>query len=153
MLCSLILPLQLFLRNQLGESSKQEIQAPWSTPIHHVKWWISRFRGVYRTITASYGRSFWFYLKAFGHFVISQEVRFGCCGVLYMLLHFIIFVIFIIIIIIIIVIIIIIIIIIIVVNIIFIIFIIIRIFIKSSLLFLWSKLTVRFCFFYFHHLS
>ena len=68
-------------------------------------------------------------------------------GVLYMLLHFIIFVIFIIIIIIIINIIIIII----TVNIIFIIFIISSIFIKSSLLLLWGKLTVQFCFFYFRH--
>ena len=40
----LILLVQLFLRNQVGESSKQGIQAAWSTPIHHVKWWISRFR-------------------------------------------------------------------------------------------------------------
>ena len=36
-LCLLILPLWVFLRNQVGESSKQGIQAAWSTPIHHVK--------------------------------------------------------------------------------------------------------------------
>ena len=37
-LCLLILPLRVFLRNQAGESSKQGIQAAWSTPIPHVKW-------------------------------------------------------------------------------------------------------------------
>ena len=36
-LCLLILPLTVFLRNQAGESSKQGIQAAWSTPIPHVK--------------------------------------------------------------------------------------------------------------------
>ena len=36
-LCLLILPLWMFLRNQVGESSKQGIQTAWSTPIHHVK--------------------------------------------------------------------------------------------------------------------
>ena len=36
-LCLLILPLRVFLRNQAGESSKQGIQAAWSTPIPHVK--------------------------------------------------------------------------------------------------------------------
>ena len=36
-LCSLILQFWVFLRNQVGESSKQEIQAAWSTPIHNVK--------------------------------------------------------------------------------------------------------------------
>ena len=48
----LILPAQLFLRNLVGESFKQGIQAAWSTPIHHVKWWISRFRGIYRALAA-----------------------------------------------------------------------------------------------------
>ena len=77
-----------------------------------------------------------------------KELCVVCCGhsiYAYMLLHFIIFVIFIIITIII-SIEIIIIIIIIINNIIFIVFI-IRIFIKSSLLFLWGKLTIWFCFF------
>ena len=36
-LCLLILPLWVFLKNQVGESSKQGIQVAWSTPIHHVK--------------------------------------------------------------------------------------------------------------------
>ena len=49
----LILPVELFLKNQVGESSKQGIQVAWSTPIYHVKWWISRFRGIYRTLAAS----------------------------------------------------------------------------------------------------
>ena len=65
MLCWLILPLQLFLRNQVRENSKQRIQAAWSTPIHHVKWWISRFRGVYRVLTASEGELFFILLKGF----------------------------------------------------------------------------------------
>ena len=46
-ICLLILPLQVFLRNQVRESSKQRIQGAWSTSIHHVKWWISCFRGAY----------------------------------------------------------------------------------------------------------
>ena len=36
-LCLLILPLWVFLRNQVGESSKQGIQAACSTPIDHIK--------------------------------------------------------------------------------------------------------------------
>ena len=36
-LCLLILPLWFFLRNQVGESSKQGIQAAWSTSIHHIR--------------------------------------------------------------------------------------------------------------------
>ena len=36
-LCLLILPLRVFLRNQAEESSKQGIQAAWSTPIPHFK--------------------------------------------------------------------------------------------------------------------
>ena len=37
-LCLLILQLQVFLRNQDGESSKQGIQAACSILIHHVEW-------------------------------------------------------------------------------------------------------------------
>ena len=47
------LTLTVFLRNQVGETFKQGIQAAWPTPIYHVKWWISHLRGVYRTLTAS----------------------------------------------------------------------------------------------------
>ena len=36
-LCLLILLLWVFLRNQMGESSKQGIQVAWYTPIYHVK--------------------------------------------------------------------------------------------------------------------
>ena len=125
------------------ESSKQGIQAAWSNPIHHIKWWISRFRGVYRSLTASGGSSFYCYLKAFYHSVMSQgAVLLAVVGILYLPLNFIIIVIIIVIITIIFI-----------VNIIFIIFIIIRIFITSSLPFLWGKLTVWFCFFQFLHLS
>ena len=139
----IIIIITVILEKSSGESSKQEIQATWSTPIHHVKWWISRFRGVYRDLTASGGSSFWYYLKAFGHSVMSQGAPLlVVVGVLYLPLHFIIIVIIIVIITITFI-----------VNIIFIIFIIIRIFITSSLLFLWGKLTVWFCFFQFLHLS
>ena len=73
MLLWLILPLQLFLRNQVGEGSKQGIKAAWSTPIHHVKWWISFFWGIYRALAASEGGcSFWYYFRDFGHYVMSQ---------------------------------------------------------------------------------
>ena len=102
---------------------------------------VSRFSGVFRALTASYRSSFWYYLKALGHYIISQGAPFGCCGVLYMLLDFIIFIIVVIITIIIIIVVAV------VVNVIFIISITIRILIKSSLLFLWVKLTIWFCFF------
>ena len=141
MLCWLILPVQLFLRNLVVESSKQGIQAAWSTPIHHVKWWISRFRGEYRDLAASEGELFLILLKGFRPFCnVTRSSVLVIVGVLYLSLHFI-FIVNIIVIITFIV------------NIIFIVFIIIRIFIKSSLRFLWGKLTVWFCFFQFLHLS
>ena len=37
----LILPLQFFLRNQVGESSKEGIQTAWSSLIYHIKCWIT----------------------------------------------------------------------------------------------------------------
>ena len=49
----LILPLQASLQNQVGEISKQSIRAARSTLIHQVKWWVSRFRDIYRTYKAS----------------------------------------------------------------------------------------------------
>ena len=69
----LILPLWVFLRNQVGESSKQGIQAGWSTPIYHVKWWKSRFRGAFRTHTAS---ELSVILVAV---VCYRELGIGCC--------------------------------------------------------------------------
>ena len=134
MLCWLILTFQLFLRNQVGESSKQGIQAAWSTPIYHVMWWISHFRGIYRALRASQGSSFWYYLKAFGHYVMSQGAPCWLLLVFYIcpcILFVIVITTFI-------------------VNIIFLIF--IRIFIKTSVLFLCGKWTVWFCFFQFLHL-
>ena len=108
-------------------------------PSKEFKWWISRFRGVYRDLIASRGSSFWYYLKVFGHSVMSQGAPLlVVVGVLYLPLHFIIIVIITITFI---------------VNIIFIIFIMIRIFITSSLLYLWGRLTVWCCFFQFLHLS
>ena len=59
----LILPVRLFLRKKVRESSKQGIQAAWSTPIHHLKWRISRFRGIYRTLAASEAGLFLILLK------------------------------------------------------------------------------------------
>ena len=135
--------LQLFLTNQVRESFKQGIQAAWSAPIHHVKLWISRFRGVYRDLTASGRELFLILLKGFRPFCnVTRSSVVGCCGhsisastsYYYCYIIAIITITFI-------------------VNIIFIIFIIIRIFITSSLLFLWGKLTVWFCFFQFLQLS
>ena len=143
LLLLLLLLSQLFLRKQVGESSKQGIQVAWSSPINHVKWSISRFRGVYRDLTVSGGSSFWYYLKAFDHSVMSQRAPLlVVVSVLYLPLHFIIIVIIIVVIAITFI-----------ANVIFIIFIIIRFFITSSLLFLWGKSTVWFCFFEFLHLS
>ena len=140
MLSWLILPLQLFLRNQVGESSKQGIQAVWSTLIHHFKWLITRFRGVYRTLTLSERELFLILLK--GPRPLYNVTR---SSVLVALpLYFIIIVIIVVITITFTFII----------NIIFIIVIITRIFIKSSLLFLWvSWPIIWFCFFQFLHLS
>ena len=142
MLCWLILPLQLFLRNQVGESSKEGIQTAWSTLIYHINSWISRFRGVCRSLTASEGKLFLILLKNFQSlFNITRSFVLVVVDILYLPLHFIIVVVIIVIMITFFV------------NMIAIIFIVIIIFIKSSLMFLWAKLTVWFCFFQFLHLS
>ena len=120
-----------------GESSKQGIQVAWSTPIHHVKWWISRFRGIYRVLAASEGELFLISLNGFWPLCyVTRSLVLVVAGVLYLPLHFIIINIAIIIIIINIIIVIIIISF---VNFIFILSVIIRTFIKISLLFLWGK--------------
>ena len=138
MLFWLILLLQIFLRNRVGESSKQVIQGAWSTPTHHLKWWISHSRGIYRASEGGDtvgGGAFLILFKGFWPLCnVTRSSMLVVMGVLYLPLHFIIIINFI-------------------VNIIFMISIIIRIFIKSSLLFLWGKLTVWFCFFQFLHLS
>ena len=90
----LILPVELFLRNQVGESSKQGIQAAWSTPIHHVKWWISRFRGTYRALAASEAGLFLILLKDLRPLCnVTRSSVLVAVVVLYLLLHFIIIVI------------------------------------------------------------
>ena len=81
-LCLLILPLWVFLRNELGESSKQGIQAAWSTPIHHVKWWISRLRGAYRTHAAS-EVEFFVTLAAFGLLYVTENSVLGAVRILH----------------------------------------------------------------------
>ena len=93
----LILPVELFLRNQVGESSKQGIQAACSTPIHHVKWRTSRFRGIYRALSVSEVGLFLILLKGLRplYNVIRSSVL-VVVGVLYLSLHFIIIVIIII---------------------------------------------------------
>ena len=47
------------------ESFKRGIQAAWSTPNHLVKWWISCFRGVYRTLITSEMELFLILIKGF----------------------------------------------------------------------------------------
>ena len=87
----LILPVELFLRNQVGESSKQGIQAAWSTPIHHVKWWISRFRGIYRALAASEVGLFLILLKGLRPLCnVTRSSVLVAVGVLYLPLHFVI---------------------------------------------------------------
>ena len=94
----LILLVQLFLRNQVPESSKQGIQATWSTLIHHVKWWISHFRGIYRALTASEAGLFLILLKGLRPLCnATRSSVLVAVGVLYLPLHFIIIVIIIII--------------------------------------------------------
>ena len=139
----LILLLQLILRNKVGESSKKGIQAAWSTPIHHVKWWISHFRGIYRALPACEAGLFLILLKCIQPLRnVTRSSVLAAVGVLYLSQHFIIIVIIAVAIIVLLVYITF------VVNIIFIISI-IRIFIKSSLLFFWGKFTVWFCSFNF----
>ena len=90
----LILPVELFLRNQVGESSKQGIQAAWSTPIHHVKWRISRFRGIYRALAGSDAGLFLILLKGLRPLCsFTRSSVLVAVGVLYLPLHFIIFII------------------------------------------------------------
>ena len=135
----------VILEKSSGESSKQGTQGACSTPIHHVKFWISRFRGTYRTLTASEGKLFLILLKGLRPlYKVTRSSVLVLVGVLYLPLYFIIIVVIIFVIIINIALI---------VNIIFITSITIRIFIKSSLLFLWGRFTVWFCFFQFLHLS
>ena len=119
----LILPLWVFLRSHMGESSKQGIQAAWSTSIHYVKWWISHFSGIYSTPTACEVELFLILVKGLWplYNVIRSSVLIAV-RVLFLPLYFITIIIIIFIITFIF-------------NIIFIIFIITRIFIKNSLLF------------------
>ena len=85
----LILPLQLFLRNKVRESSKQGILATWSTPIHHVKWWISCFRGIYRTLVVSEAGLFLILLKSLRPLCnVTRSSMLVVVGVLYLPLHF-----------------------------------------------------------------
>ena len=100
MLFWLILQAQLFLRNQVGESSKQGIKATWSTLIHHVKWWISCFRGIYRALEASEAGLFLILLKGLRPlYNVTRSSVLVAVGVLYLPLHFIITVIIIVVII------------------------------------------------------
>ena len=86
-----ILPVQLFLRNQVGESSKSGIQAAWSTPIHHATWWISRFRGIYRALTASEAGLSLILLKGLRPLCkVTRSSVLVAVGVLYLPLYFII---------------------------------------------------------------
>ena len=95
----LILPVHLFLRNKVRESSKQGILAAWSTPIHHVKWWISCFRGIYRTLVVSEVGLFLILLKSLRPFCnVTRSSVLVAVGVLPLLLHFIIIVIIIVVI-------------------------------------------------------
>ena len=126
------------LKNQVRESSKQGIQADWSTPIHHFKWWISRFRDAYRTHKTSEMELIVILINCFRPLYNVTKSSVLVVGVLDLPLHFIITIIIVIILTIII-------------NIIFMTVIITRIF--DSLLFLWGKLTVWFCFLRFLHLS
>ena len=136
-LCLLILSLWVFLRNQLGESSKQGIEVAWCTPIHHVKWWISRFRGVCRTYAASEVELF-VILVALRPLNVTESSIFYAVRVLNVFHHFIIIIIIIVVVVITVII-----------NIILITFIFIRSLgfsIKTSLMFLWGKLKVYVCF-------
>ena len=90
----LILPVQLFLRKQVGETPKQGFKAAWSTPIHHVNWWISRFRGIYRALAASEAGLFLILLKGLRPLCnVTRSSVLVAVGVLYLPLHFIIIII------------------------------------------------------------
>ena len=142
-----MLPLGVLLRNHVGESSKKVIQAAWSTPIHHVKWWISCFRSAYRT-QAAFKVELFMALAAFGLLYVTESLVFGAVRVLHVFRHFIIIIIIVIINTIIVVIITLI-------SIIVITFIIklLGFLIKDSLLFWWGKLKICFCLLQFLHMS
>ena len=96
----LILLVQLFLRNQVAESSKQGIQAAWSTPIHYVKWWISCFWGIYRVLEASEAGLFLILLRGLLPLCnVTRSSVLAAVGVLYLPLYFTFIVIFIVVII------------------------------------------------------
>ena len=82
----------VFLKNQVGESSKQRSQAAWSTPIHHVKWWISRFRGAYRTQVA-FEVELFVILAAFGLLYVTESSVLGAVRAVLVFRHFIIIII------------------------------------------------------------
>ena len=88
-LCLLILLIQVFLRNQIGESSKQGIQATWSTPIYHDEWWISCVRGTYRTHATFGVELFVILVNSFQPVYVTGRWTL-VVGVLDLLLHFII---------------------------------------------------------------
>ena len=145
-----MLPLGVLLRNHVGEGSKKVIQAAWSTPIHHVKWWISCFRSAYRT-QAAFKVELFMTLAAFGLLYVTESLVFGAVRVLHVFRHFIIIIIIIIVIIINTIIVVIITLI----SIIVITFIIklLGFLIKDSLLFRWGKLKICFCLLQFLHMS
>ena len=85
LLCYLILPLQVFLRNLLGK--KQGIQAAWPTPIH--QWWINRVRDVYRTLTTFEMELFLILFKDFRPLhTVRRSSLLVDMGSLYLLLYF-----------------------------------------------------------------
>ena len=80
----------MFLRNHVGKNSKQEIQVAWSTLIHHVKWWISYFRGAYRTHTTSEMELFVILVCGFQQIYVTESLVLVLVGILDVPLHFII---------------------------------------------------------------
>ena len=140
----------MFLRNQVGQSSKQGIQAPWSTPINYLKRLIGRFRGACRTNAVSEVELF-VLLATFRLLYVTESSVLGAVRDLHVFRHSII--ITVIIIIIIIIIILIIVVFTIIVNITFIIIGLLGFLIKNSFLFLQGKLKVYVCFHQFLHVS
>ena len=117
--------------------------------IYHINWWISHFRGIYWTLTASEMELFLILLKGFWPlYNVKRSSVLVVVELLCLPLHFILPIIIIIVVFVVAVVVVVVAI----VNIIFIIFV-VRIFIMNSLLFLWNKLTVWFCFLQFLLLS
>ena len=77
----IIISITVIIEKSSGGDSKQGIRVTWPNPIDHVKWWISRFKIVYRGFTASGAGLSLMLLKSFRLFCnFTRNSVVGYCG-------------------------------------------------------------------------